>query len=246
MQSLPTSGVAILNCDDPYVGQFGRDFHGRSIYYGEGPCADPKATNIEELGTAGVRFQVTAGEETATVTLALLGRHNVWNVLAAIAAGLEAGIPLTECAAAAGKLRPPDKRGEVLRIGDATVINDCYNSNPEALKSMIATLAAMPAKRRILVAGEMLELGADSIALHRDCGKVAAGKGIDLVIGVRGNAQFLVEAARDAGALALFLATAEQAGEWLKAELRAGDAALLKASRGVGLEKALRLLESPS
>jgi UDP-N-acetylmuramoyl-tripeptide--D-alanyl-D-alanine ligase len=111
---------------------------------------------------------------------------------------------------------------------------------------MIATLAAMPAKRRILVAGEMLELGAESATLHRDCGKVAAEKGIDLVIGVRGNAQFLVEGARDAGALALFLPTAEKAGEWLKAELRAGDAALLKASRGVGLEKALRLLESPS
>jgi UDP-N-acetylmuramoyl-tripeptide--D-alanyl-D-alanine ligase len=243
VQSLPVSGVAILNCDDPYVGQFGRDFHGRSIYYGIGPCADPKASNIEELGADGMRFQVTAGEETATVTLALLGRHNIWNALAAIAAGLEAGIPLTDCAAAVANLRPPDKRGEVLRIGDATVINDCYNSNPEALKSMIATLAAMPAKRRILIAGEMLELGAESVALHRDCGKVAAEKGIDLVIGVRGNAQFLVEGARDAGTLALFLPTAEKAGEWLKAELRAGDAALLKASRGVGLEKALRLLE---
>ena len=110
-----------------------------------------------------MRFQVTAGEETATVTLALLGRHNIWNAMAAIAAGLEAGIPLAECAAAAAKLRPSDKRGEVLHIGDATVINDCYNSNPEALKSMIATLAAMPAKRRILVAGEMLELGASQL-----------------------------------------------------------------------------------
>src|SRR3984957_8773876 len=243
VQSLPTSGVAILNCDDPYVGQFGRDFHGRSIYYGEGPCADPKATNIEELGTAGVRFQVTAGEETATVTLALLGRHNVWNVLAAIAAGLEAGIPLNECAAAAGKLRPPDKRGEVLRIGDATVINDCYNSNPEALKSMIATLAAMPAKRRILVAGEMLELGGEAVSLHQQCGTAAAESGIDLVVGVRGNAQHLVQAAREAGALAIFLTSPEEAGEWLKAELRKDDAALLKASRGVGLERALRSLQ---
>jgi len=242
VQSLPASGVAILNCDDPYVGQFGRDFHGRSIYFGSGPCADLRASNIEELGAEGVRFEVTAGEQRATVTLALLGRHNIWNALAAIAAGLEAGIPLADCAAAVAGLRPPDKRGEVLHFSGATVINDCYNSNPEALKSMIATLAAMPAKRRILVAGEMLELGPESIALHRDCGKAAAEKSIDLVIGVRGNAQFLVEAAREAGALALFLTTPEKAGEWLKAELRPGDAALLKASRGVGLEKALPLL----
>ncbi len=243
VQSLPVSGVAILNCDDPYVGQFGRDFHGRSIYFGIGPCADPRASNIEELGAEGMRFQVTAGETEATVTLPLLGRHNIWNAMAAIAAGLEAGIPLAECAAAAGQLRPPDKRGEVLRIGDATVINDCYNSNPEALKSMIATLAAMPAKRRILVAGEMLELGPESVRLHRECGRVAAEAGIDLVVGVRGNAQHIVDGAREAGALAIFLPLPLEAGEWLKAELRPGDAALLKASRGVGLEQALRVLQ---
>jgi UDP-N-acetylmuramoyl-tripeptide--D-alanyl-D-alanine ligase len=243
VQSLPASGVAILNCDDPYVGQFGRDFHGRSVYFGMGPCADPRASDIEELGAEGMRFQVTAGETQATVTLPLLGRHNIWNAMAAIAAGLEAGIPLAECAVAVGQLRPPDKRGEVLRIGDATVINDCYNSNPEALKSMIATLAAMPAKRRILVAGEMLELGPESVRLHRECGKAAAEAGIDLVVGVRGSAQQIVEGAREAGALAIFLPTPLEAGEWLKAELRPGDAALLKASRGVGLEQALRVLQ---
>ena len=242
VQSLPPSGVAILNCDDPYVGQFGRDFHGRSVYFGLGPCADPRASNIEELGAEGVRFKVTAGQEEAAVTLALLGRHNIWNAMAAIAAGLEAGIPLAECALAAGRLRPPDKRGEVLRIGGATIINDCYNSNPEALKSMIATLASMPATRRILVAGEMLELGPESARLHRECGQVAAESGIDLIVGVRGNAQLIVDAAREAGALAIFLPSPQEAGEWLKGELRANDAVLLKASRGVGLEQALGFL----
>jgi UDP-N-acetylmuramoyl-tripeptide--D-alanyl-D-alanine ligase len=245
VQSLPVSGVAILNCDDPYVGQFGRDFHGRSIYFGTGPCADPSAANIEELGAEGVRFQVNAGDQQATVTLELLGRHNICNALAAIAAGVEAGIPLADCAAAVGRLRAPDKRGEVLRIGGATVINDCYNSNPEALKSMIATLASMTAERRILVAGEMLELGMESIPLHRECGREAAAKGIDLIVGVRGNAQHLVDAARDGGALAIFLPSVQEAGDWLKAELRPGDAVLLKASRGVGLEQALRVLLEP-
>jgi UDP-N-acetylmuramoyl-tripeptide--D-alanyl-D-alanine ligase len=243
VQSLPPNGVAFLNCDDPYVSQFGRDFHGRSIYFGSGPCADPRASNIEGLGAGGMRFQVTAGDKQATVKLALLGSHNMWNAMAAIAAGLEAGIPLADCAAAAGRLQPSDKRGEVLRIGGATVINDCYNSNPEALKSMIATLASMPAKRRILVAGEMLELGPGAVALHRECGKAAAESGVDLVVGVRGHAQHLVEAARDAGALAIFLASPQEAGKWLKVELRDGDAVLLKASRGVGLEQALRPLQ---
>jgi UDP-N-acetylmuramoyl-tripeptide--D-alanyl-D-alanine ligase len=242
VQSLPSSGVAILNCDDPYVGQFGRDFRGRSVYFGVGPCADPRASAIEELGAAGVRFHVAAGAEQADVTLALLGRHNIWNALSAIAAGLEAGIPLAECAAAVADLRPPDKRGEILRVGGATLINDCYNSNPEALKSMIVTLAAMPAKRRILVAGEMLELGSDAIRLHRECGTAAAELGIDMVVGVRGHAQSIVDAAREGGRQAIFLESPQEAGQWLKAELKEGDAVLLKASRGVGLEKALPAL----
>ncbi len=79
--------------------------------------------------------------------------------------------------------------------------------------------------------------------MHRECGRVAAESGIDLVVGVRGNAQYIVEAARAAGTLAIFLPSPEKAADWLKAELRAGDAVLLKASRGVGLEKALRLLQ---
>ena len=242
VQSLPASGVAILNCDDPYVGQFGRDFHGRSIYFGFGPCADLRAANIEELGEEGVRFQVTAGAHRASVTLALLGRHNIWNALSAIAAGVEAGIPLQECAAGVAQLRPPDKRGEILHVGGATLINDCYNSNPEALKSMIVTLAAMPAKRRILVAGEMLELGSDGPRLHRECGTAAAELNIDIVLGVRGEALHIVEAAREGGAQAMFLASPQAAGQWLNAELKEGDAVLLKASRGVGLEKALQSL----
>jgi UDP-N-acetylmuramoyl-tripeptide--D-alanyl-D-alanine ligase len=136
-------------------------------------------------------------------------------------------------------LRPPDKRGEILHIGGATLINDCYNSNPEALKSMIRTLASMPAKRRILIAGEMLELGNEAVALHQQAGKAAAASGIDMVIGVRGNAKFLAQAAREGGTAALFVATPQEAGEWLKTEVKEGDAVLLKASRGVGLEKAL-------
>ncbi|HEV2274941.1 MAG TPA: UDP-N-acetylmuramoyl-tripeptide--D-alanyl-D-alanine ligase [Acidobacteriaceae bacterium] len=243
VQSLPAQGTVFLNCDDPYVSQFGRDFRGKTVYFGTGPCADPRASDIEDMGTRGMRFQVTAGPDHAEVSVALLGRHNIVNVMAAIAVGLEAGIPLEECAAAATDLQAPDKRGELMYFNGATVINDCYNSNPEALKSMIATLAAMPAKRRILVAGEMLELGAQAPRLHRECGEAAAEAGIELVVGVRGNAQFLVEGARQAGALAMFVSSAEEAGEWLKAELKEGDAALLKASRGVGLERALAWIE---
>ncbi len=103
----------------------------------------------------------------------------------------------------------------------------------------VDTLAAIPARRRIVVAGEMLELGATGEQLHRECGRYMAGSKLDFLLGVRGLAKPMVEAAREAGLEAEFVATPEEAGEWLARETRDGDAVLLKASRGVKLEKAL-------
>jgi UDP-N-acetylmuramoyl-tripeptide--D-alanyl-D-alanine ligase len=142
-------------------------------------------------------------------------------------------------------LQPEDKRGQILTVRGATIINDSYNSNPEALKAMIATLASMPlsgGSRRILVAGEMLELGLGSATLHAACGAAAADAGIDMVVGVRGQAKHLVDAARQVSREALYFESPEQAGEWLRDNLSPGDIVLLKASRGVKLEHALDAL----
>lgn len=242
VESLPAHGAAFLNCDDAYVSQFGRDFRGKVVYFGRGPCANPRAQSIVSRGAEGQTVEVRANDETATLHLHLLGEHNVSNALAAIAVGVEAGIPLEMCCEALAELKAEDRRGEILSIGGATVINDCYNCNPEALKAMIGTLAAMPVGehgRRILVAGAMLELGPESAALHAACGRAAAEAGIDLIAGVSGDAKSLVDAAHDKGAEAVFFATPEEAGGWLRDEVRAGDVVLLKASRGVRLERAL-------
>ena len=110
----------------------------------------------------------------------------------------------------------------------------------------VDTLAAMPATRHIVVAGEMLELGASAEQLHRDCGRYIAGKNVDFLLGVRGLAEPMVEAARQAGMQAAFVATPEEAGEWLAREARNGDAVLLKASRGVKLERALEKWKAAS
>lgn len=242
IEALPSEGAAFLNGEDPYVSQFGRNFSGKTIFFGSGPCADPHAEEIVDLGQDGMQFRVIAGDQSAIARLLLMGRHNVTNALAAIAVGFEAGIPLKDCVTAVDALRPGKKRGEVREFRGATVIDDCYNSNPEALRSMIATLASIPAKRRILVAGEMLELGRDSDDLHRACGAFAARKGIHIVIGVRGRAAQIVDGAAAAGADALFVESPEAAGQWLQENLRFGDAVLLKASRGVQLERALATL----
>lgn len=245
IEALPPDGIAVLNCDDEFVAKFGEGMGERAVYFGLSDCADVRAGGIAELGAEGIVFTVTARGELASVQLHLLGRHNVHNALAAIAVGLESGMTLAECAAALGGLRAGEKRGEIFEWRGAKIVNDCYNSNPRALGAMVEALLAMPATnagRHIVVAGEMLELGPEGEALHRACGQQMAERGVDAVVGVRGLAAALVEGAAQGGIAAVFVATPEEAGAWLKANLRAGDAVLLKASRGVKLERALASL----
>lgn len=245
VQALPPDGVAFLNCDDEHVAWFGAGMGERAVLYGTGGCAEVRAVKIAEMGAEGVDFTVTAYGEQASVHLTLLGRHNVHNALAAIAVGLRSGVPLAECAATLGELRAGDKRGEVSAWRGANLINDCYNSNPRALNAMVDALMAMPVAagaRHIVVAGEMLELGPSGEELHRECGQYMAQRGADVVIGVRGLAASLVDGAAQGRTNALFVATPEEAGAWLKENLRPGDAVLLKASRGVRLERALASL----
>ncbi len=245
IETLHPGGVAVLNADDDYVCQFSRDFHGKVVTFGIRRSADVCAQNIQLNGAEGSRFDLVIGSVREQVELRLVGEHNIYNALAATAAALERGVSPSQAAVALGTIQPGEKRGQVLEINGATIINDCYNSNPRALNAMIDTLASMKASRRILVAGEMLELGPTGEKLHRECGQHAAEKKIDIVIGVRGAARSLVEGAAEAGAHAIYMESPEQAGEWLARELRQGDAVLLKASRGVKLEKALEKLQSP-
>ena len=241
IDALPANGVAFLNCDDPYVSQFGRDFAGRAVYFGAGPCAEPQILDAAE-DLVGLHIRYRAGEREGQLTLNLLGTHNASNIMAGLAVALEAGVDLDAAVAALESLTAGDKRGQMIEIGGATILNDCYNSNPEALRSMIRTLAARPARRRILVAGEMLEMGEHGPALHAACGKAAAEAGLDLVAGVQGNAEHLAAAACTGGVAALFLPNAEAAGRWLLVNLQPGDVVLVKGSRGVHLERAIEAL----
>lgn len=242
--SLPSHGIAVLNADDEYVSQFGRDFKGKVVTYGLRSSADVRAENIQSLGAEGSKFEVVAGSCREPAVLRLVGTHNIYNALAAVAVGLERGLTPSEAAGALASMQPADKRGQVVQIGNITVINDCYNCNPKALQAMVDALTTMPAKRRIVVAGEMLELGDSAAEIHRQSGTYIAGKKIDVLLAVRGLAKEMAESARKAGTESMFIATPEEAGQWLARETRDGDVVLLKASRGVKLEKALETWKS--
>jgi UDP-N-acetylmuramoyl-tripeptide--D-alanyl-D-alanine ligase len=242
VENVHAGGAVVLNADDVYVSQFGRDFHGKVVMYGICHPADVRAENIRELGTAGSEFTLVVEGVKEEVKLPLIGRHNILNALAAVSVALDYHITPSEAAAALGTMTPAEKRGEVLALGGATIINDCYNSNPTALDSMVDALGKMPAERRIVVAGEMLELGPATEDLHAKSGEHMAGK-TNVLIGVRGAAAAMVGAAHKAGVESHFVPAPEEAGEILAKILQPGDVVLMKASRGVKLERALEVLK---
>jgi UDP-N-acetylmuramoyl-tripeptide--D-alanyl-D-alanine ligase len=249
VEALPKDGLAFLNGDDARVRAFAEGLDAQAVLYGTSDGCEVRATKIDDHGLNGTDFDVMvdgAGGRWGQpwpMVLRLPGRHNVLNALAAIAVGERSDVFGMDGISALESMRPTEKRGNVLAWHGAEIVNDTYNSNPEALVSMMEALGRTEAKRRILVAGEMLELGPEGAALHRECGQAAAKAGVDVVIGVRGLAAEIVAAVKDAGSAAEFVETPELAGAWLRENLREGDVALLKASRGVRLERALAALE---
>lgn len=245
IQSLPAGGTAVLNADDEYVSQFGRDFNGTAIYFAVRHAGDVCAKDVVLDGEKGSHFKLTIEGQTEEAQLPLVGRHNAMNALAAAAVASHYGVSPTEIVSALRELKPVDKRGEIFTLPGtgAIIINDCYNSNPAALKAMVDSLASIKGKRRIVVAGEMLELGPAGVKLHEECGSYMKDKA-DRVIGVRGLAQNLVSGATSAGVAAQFVESPEEAAELLAKDLREGDVVLFKASRGVKLERAVEALKS--
>jgi UDP-N-acetylmuramoyl-tripeptide--D-alanyl-D-alanine ligase len=163
--------------------------------------------------------------------------------LAASAVGFAFGMKAQAIADALKTIAPPAQRGEVLHFAENfTVINDSYNSNPAALIGMVKTLidGGAKAKRKIVVAGEMLELGEMEKEIHRATGAKLAASGIDFLIGVRGLSKEMTESAKDAGlSETRFFESSEEAGEFLASEIKTGDLILVKGSRGVRTEKVI-------
>ncbi len=241
VEALPPDGLAFLNADDERVSAFGDDMGEHAIRYGTRESADFRASAIEEQGLGGTDFTLhLRGSGAIPVVLRLPGRHNVLNALAAIAVGFSAEVDPMDCIGALESLRPTPKRGNIVEWRGAQIVNDTYNSNPRALMSMVEALLSTDATRRIVIAGEMLELGPDAEAMHRACGESMAG--MDFVLGVRGFARALAQGAAVHGVPAEFVDTPEGAAAWMREHLREGDVALLKASRGVRLERALDAL----
>ena len=238
---------AYLNNDDTRVRRMSRRFDGDIVTYGIRSAASFRVTSIESLGVEGTAFTTRHRRREVRFTMPLLGVHNVINAAAAISVGVTRGLDWDGIVGAFEGMAPGRMRGNVVRFDDGfSLIDDSYNSNPRALTEMIRLLVSVPGfERRILVAGDMLELGAESAKLHAGCGRDAVKAGVDMIVGVGPHAEALIAGARDAGAGPSRLKLARdagEAGELLVGAARSGDLILVKGSRGMKLEKTIDTL----
>jgi UDP-N-acetylmuramoyl-tripeptide--D-alanyl-D-alanine ligase len=241
VEGLKPDGIAVLNADDEWVMKMREQHHGRTITFGIDNPAEVAAKEIDtgQLGLISFRLQTPLGETPAQLNMS--GRHNLMNALAAAAVATCFEIAPEQIAAALGTAKPPSMRGEVLDFAAGfRVVDDSYNSNPRSLVNMVRTISegAGNAKRRIVVAGEMLELGAEEAQLHRAAGREIGRAGVDLLWGVRGLAAEIIAGAREAGVSETrFFDSSAEAAEAILAELREGDLVLVKGSRGVATDR---------
>jgi UDP-N-acetylmuramoyl-tripeptide--D-alanyl-D-alanine ligase len=247
--SLPSEGSLIYNTDDPLVAEIARRFPGGKISFGFSESADIRADRVEIVSLRETRFRLSCGGLSNEAFLPLPGAHFVMNALSAVALGSNFDIPLDRMVEALGHLQQASMRGQILHFKEGfTVIDDSYNSNPRALMGMIEILSKVPSfTRRIVVAGEMLELGESSIALHAECGAFAASRKLDMVIGIQGAAREITRAAVQAGlpvSHVHFFPDPAGAADLIVAQMRSGDILLVKGSRGVHTEKVIQSLRS--
>lgn len=249
LQGLVEPRVAYLNYDDPRVRAMAANFSGKLVSYGVEAEAAFRGQAFRDLGLEGTAFTVHTPDHDQDFVLPLLGAHNVANALAAIAVGITHGIPWNDVCDAIAAMKPEKKRGEIIKFQEGfAVIDDSYNSNPKALTEMVRFLGRLEGyTRKIVVAGEMLELGSASAELHRTCGREAANAGATLIVGVQGEARSILDGAREAGLKEeqlQFAKDAAEAGAMLARVVRRGDVVLVKGSRGVKLEQVLNELHS--
>src|SRR5688572_741212 len=246
VEEMKVGGTAVLNADDLRVLAMRELSKGETLVYALESPADITATEIAFENFGSTRFVLTTPRGSSPVNFPLNGRHNISNALAAASVGHVFGMTAEEIASSLETVAAPPQRGEVLRFAKGfCAINDSYNSNPAALISMVQTLVdgSPNAKRKIVVAGEMLELGDGAHAIHRQTGETIAAIGIDLLIGVRGLAEDLIRGAETQGlSNTRFAADSEAAAEILAAEIVEGDVVLVKGSRGVRTEKVVERL----
>ena len=232
LHCLAPDGLGVVWADSELLDRAAAGHGRRLVRFGLSPAADLRLTGFEPMGPR-QRFQLNGR---LWADLPLPGRHNAVNALAAIAVAQRFGLGQDEAAAALA-----DFAGDPMRLGwidlpGGTIINDAYNANPASLAAAVDVLADCTGRRRVLVAGDMCELGERAEQLHLQAGRDLAGRGIDLLASVGLLGRYVAKGAAEAGIESVSFDSVDQAAQAMVRLLREGDTVLVKGSRAVGME----------
>jgi len=242
LQMMRADGTAVLNADDRYFATLRSKYAGPVLSFGIDQQADVRAGDIVQ-GRDLTDLALYADGRSVLVRLRTVGRHNVYNALAAAAAALATGLPLETVKFGLEEFRPVAMRSELKEMNGRTVLADYYNANPASVKAALETLASLTGGRRtVAVLGDMLELGEAGPEAHREIGRTAARLGIGILICVGPLARHIAEGARAAGmerGRVFEAGTTAEGAALLREHSRPGDTILVKGSRGMKMEKVL-------
>ena len=244
VEAIPAGGTVILNADNRYVaGMRNQAAEGvRVLTFGIEQLADVRGEAIRTEGRM-TKFMVEYQNERHEYEIAMVGRHNVYNALAAIAAGFALGLTAEEIHDGLKNLEATKMRFECQTVKEWQVVNDAYNASPMSMTAAINTLSELTQGRKIAVMGDMLELGSVSVEAHRKVGQELAEKGFAAVITRGEMGSYIAEGAEKGGIAAVCrCASHEAAAEKLHEILQPGDTILFKGSRGMQMEKIIDLL----
>ena len=248
VETLPSNGFAVLNGDNEYVVAAAAKTQAKVVFFGLSEACDYRGSDIKTTGL-GTTFTCTekATGKTVQVKLQLIGEHNVYNALSAIAGAACYGVTLEESAKALATARLTGSRQEIIYIGDITFINDAYNASPASMEAALKTLAeakkAAKNARTIAVLADMLELGAISEDGHRRVGRWAVENGTDFVLTYGKDAAYISEEVKKLGGKAQHCADRHEAANVLRTIANAGDIILLKGSHSMQVDKMLELFK---
>ncbi|MBR1561130.1 MAG: UDP-N-acetylmuramoyl-tripeptide--D-alanyl-D-alanine ligase [Clostridia bacterium] len=240
VEGMPKDGLLVLNGDDDLLVDF--DPGQRRVTYGRGDKNDVRAVDVASDGEDGLSFTLRHPGGAFDVTVPGYGIHLVYAALAAAAVGLALGLTEDQIARGLRAYRTVGDRARVIHAGDITIVSDCYNANPNSVRAAVDSLAGLPG-RKVCLLGDMLELGAETEALHRDVGAYAVRGGAALVAGCGPLGCQIALGALEAGGEALRYETREALIDALPDIIRPGDTVLVKASHSMGFERVVEALQ---
>lgn len=245
-EGVPKDGLIILNGDDNLLYGLKGFLNKHTIYYGMDEGLDYQAYNIRNAGELGVYFNIMVKDKECKIHVPVPGVHNIYNALAALAVGVEMGVPLDNIIKGIEIFTPDKMRLNVVYHKNVKIINDTYNASPQSMEAAIKVLKDIDGinleipKRRIAILGDMLELGEWSYDAHYNIGKFLATIGIDYIITVGQNGRNIAKGALEEGVnyqKVKSFSNTKETSEFLADFVDSGDVILVKGSRGMEMEK---------